>query len=147
MVDEFSATRWPMNWKRWYGSVYCLIWVIPMSTWLILRWSMYLAPPGGQWIENDGMSQCIGLFEWFQCRHDSRGHVGSREFISGHSKVIWGHLEAFGVVKRGDFYIVNRLTFEFWSIFKQPLMTPNDLQWPSRWFSEKNPFDWAHYRL
>jgi len=48
----------------------------------------------------------------------SRGHVGSREFISGHSKVIWGHSEAFEVVKKSDFNIVNRLSFEFWPIFK-----------------------------
>ena len=43
--------------------------------------------------------------------------MGSYGIISGHSKVIWGHSEAFGVVEKGDFNIVNRLIFEFWPIF------------------------------
>ena len=32
---------------------------------------MDLAPPCGQKIENDGMSQCIIFFEYFQSWHDS----------------------------------------------------------------------------
>ena len=51
------------------------------------------------------------------------GHLRSLE-------VIRGHLEAFQNVLKYDFWFLNRLIFEFRTIFKWPLMASSDLKWP-----------------